>query len=296
MRIAFLLFLSMPVFAAETHVVRPAESDPRIDGNAAAHIALVDRTARSNGLLLVHLPGTGDSPDGSQSFVREAARDGYHAIALSYENATAVGVLCKDELSCFERVRMEILDGEDRTPLVSVRRANSIEHRLLSLLAFLAKKFPDEKWDAFVDKGMIKWSAVAFSGHSQGGGEAAVIAMVHSVTRVLMFGAPVDSGSIGPTSADWLRKPHATPIDRYFSFNHVRDPYFVRISTNLKTLAVPGPPIYATDPAYGATHQLVTEVQTDGPHGSVVRDGITPVDKNGEPIFTRVWNYMLTAK
>jgi hypothetical protein len=48
-------------------------------------------------------------------------------------------------------VRLEILDGTDRTPLVDVDRANSIENRLIKLLQYLDANRPGEGWGGFLD-------------------------------------------------------------------------------------------------------------------------------------------------
>ena len=41
---------------------------------------------------------------------------------------------------------MEIIDGTDRTPKVTISRANSIENRVVKLLQYLDRAHPSEGW------------------------------------------------------------------------------------------------------------------------------------------------------
>ena len=59
---------------------------------------------------------------------------------------------------------------------VVISRANSIENRLTKLLQYLAAQFGEEGWSRFMAHDGPRWARIAVSGHSQGGGEAAMIA------------------------------------------------------------------------------------------------------------------------
>ena len=49
-----------------------------------------------------------------------------------------------------------------------------------------------QNWGQFLSGGSIQWDHIIISGHSQGGGHAAVIGISNPVRRVLMFASPND--------------------------------------------------------------------------------------------------------
>jgi len=102
---------------------------------------------------------------------KEAARLGYHVIGLMYQNDVPVDSVCKGkpDRDCSGNLRMEIIDGIDRSTLTVVTPANGIDNRLTKLLAYLAQQFPDEGWSRFLKDGGPKWSQIAVAGQSQGG-------------------------------------------------------------------------------------------------------------------------------
>jgi pimeloyl-ACP methyl ester carboxylesterase len=56
------------------------------------------------------------------------------------------------------------------------------------------------------------------TGHSQGGGHAALWAMRAPVERVVMLSSPDDTGLFG--TASWVRGTSATPLDHYWGIRH----------------------------------------------------------------------------
>src|SRR2546425_9573289 len=63
---------------------------------------------------------------------------------------------------------------------LNVSVANSIDNRLTKLLQYLTLQYPDEGWDRFLLRDKPKWSQIAVSGHSQGGGNAAMRSEEHT--------------------------------------------------------------------------------------------------------------------
>lgn len=263
------------------------------------HVVVVPQGLRAGGLF-VHLPGTGGKPGNSRLILREAAGQGLHAIGLAYPNVPTVESLCSDspDPDCYEKVRLEIIDGTDRTPLVAVNRANSIEQRLIAALTLLAQEQPGEGWGQFLADGQPVWRVLRLSGHSQGGGHAPLMARDRAVARVCMFGAPKDFSNVLLVSPGWMSQTKQTPAERFFGFNHQEDsqPQTLRNWAALG-LGAFGPPV-AVDgvaPPFGGSRQLTTQATpalAGQFHGSVVVDRNTPLAADGSPLFKSVWRHM----
>jgi hypothetical protein len=304
LRLLTLLFaLLMATAAAQAqneYFVTPSSTDAAISGWNDPHVVEIDRSAAQNRILFVHLVGSFGTPDSSKLILRQAARGGDRAIGLTYPNSWTVDSLCdsSSDPDCYEKVRLEIIDGGDRTSLVSVTRADSIENRLTKLLLYLDQRFPNDGWRTFLDgAGEPLWERITISGHSQGGGEAAMIGAIHRVNRVVMFASPKDFSSFFNAPAAWLSGPHATPIEAYYGFCHTLDgPQQLQIWTALR-LNVTGPSaiIDGQSPPSGGLHMLFTRA-TPAPsgqyHGCVVVDRDTPLQPDGTPLFADVWKYM----
>jgi len=254
---------------------------------------------------LVFMPGTGLTPAAYQLVEQEGARLGYHVIGLMYPNSVGLAKACPtapDAAACYEDARLEVIDGIDRSPLVNVNAANSIDNRLTKLLQYLAAQYPEEGWERFLVAGdRPKWSQIAISGHSQGGGHAAMIARIRLVARVVMFSSVTDS--LEGASVPWVAT-HITPSERYYGLDHDLDEQFraIRASWDSLGMAVFGPPVAPEDdaPPYGFTHMLVTNfLPLRGPgraaHGASSVDANTPLNPDGTPLFREAWDYMLTG-
>ena len=288
------------------HVVAPQATDPAIDKALDNHYVWLDTTARSNHELLVLMPGTGGLPVRFQLLDQEAARLGYHVIGLMYPNGVDLSTCgsAPDPASCYENARLEILDGVDRSSIVDVNAANSIENRLTKLLQLLAAQYPDEGWSRFLAHDTPKWSRIAVGGFSQGGGEAAMIGKLRLVARVVMFSAPTDS--IRTEAPPWLAT-RVTPSDRYWGLAHDRDLLYRPIRAGWDSLGMasfgPAVALETSTPPYGFTHMLITDLlpqsgsfrQIDV-HRSTANDLLTPLNADGTPILRDAWRYLLTAR
>ncbi len=212
------------------------------------------------------------------------------------------------DLDCYAKVRLEIKDGADRTPLVNVTRANSIENRLIKLLQYLRAQVPDDSWGQYLDNdGAIRWNSIVVSGHSQGGGHAGIIGRYHLVARVVMFAA-MDYNGRERRPANWIASPgstpNATPADRFYGFSHLRDE-----QVNFTLLSTQVWPAYgmnafgqivnvdAATPPYNNTHSLTSNLDspTDNYHGSVVTDRNLALQADGTPVYKPVWEYLLAT-
>ncbi|MDX2438266.1 MAG: hypothetical protein QNL88_14610 [Acidobacteriota bacterium] len=297
---------STTAWSQTRHFVFPWQTDGAIDQWLEPHVVDIDRTVSAKDLLFVHLPGSYDVPLFSILILDHAARLGYPAIGLRYPNGWTMSSLCvwNSDSGCFEKARLEIVNGEDRTPLLAVNRANSITNRLVKLLEYLDERFPEDDWARFLDGfGGVDWSKVIVSGHSQGSGHAAMIGHLHRVARVAMFAGATDYSVYYGRPAPWVGEPGATPPDRHFGFGHTADALvpanlLVELWTTLGLAENRGVADVDLElPPYSEAHMLLTSAVPDGSgafpnHSSVVVDTFTPKRSDGTPRFSVVWTAM----
>jgi len=292
------------------HLVKPLETDAALNNSLwlQDHYVWVDRE-RSNGRLFVFMVGNGNTNSQFQLLPQEAARLGYRVIVLTYPNSFAIGPICAKSLdsACQEKVRLEIIDGIDRTPVIDIGPVDSIDNRLTRVLRFLTTSYPQEGWSRFLrgsrTNGTPKWSKVAVGGFSFGSMQAALIGKLRQVDRVAMFGATLDGSGGAP--GNWVA-PGETSPERYYGLLHRQDSMVVQGIANWTALGLLafGPFVdeASAAPPYGGTHALVTDrLPLSGTyvnaHGSVARDDYTPRAKDGTtPALRDAWRYVLAAR
>jgi hypothetical protein len=291
------------------HVVAPQTTDPAIDRALDDHYVWLDTSARTNHKLFLFMHGAGQKAGLFQLVGQEAARLGYHVIGLTYQSSglgfTARCPTDLDPATCYENARLEILTGNDFSPIFQLSPANSIDNRFVKLLQYLEAQYPGEGWNRFLlGDGTPSWSQIAVGGHSQGGGEAAIIAKIRVVARVVLFSSVTDT--VGPGAPGW-ETTHVTPTARYWGIAHDRDLAFfraIRAGWDSIGMAAFGAPVApeTSEPPYNFTHILVTDVTPVGgfvgmnAHGSPSNDQNTPLDANGVPLLRAAWRYLLAAK
>lgn len=221
-----------------------------------------------------------------------------------YSNSVGLAAVCSDP-ACWENASLEILDGTDRTTVVNVNVTNSIYNRLTKLLQFLAAQYPDEEWSQFLEDGQPNWPRVAISGHSQGGGEAAMIAQLNLVARAVLFSAPL-AGAPGDQAMPWLAN-HLTPVTRYYVLAHNREATYLpaeQANWDIMGLTKFGAAVRpeASQPPYDFTHMLITDLTPQGgfvgknAHNSTAADPLTALGPDGTPLLLDAWRYMMTAR
>lgn len=296
-----------PVGGLLRYSVNPKDTDSAIDTYTAKpsenHIAYINTGLPARNQLFVFMPGSGGTPAGNDRIDTTAANLGYHTIGLMYPNEPAVGNLCggSTDADCFEKVRREIIDGTDRSSLLSVNRANSIENRLLKLLKYLHGQQPTQGWNQFYDGAdQLLWAKIVVSGHSQGGGHAGVMAKYQRVARVVFFASPKDYSTALRKPAAWINATHATPTDAYFGFSHAEDETGCTPQQQLDIYNLLGMNDFGTfanvDGAaspYRNTRILTSTLSVANPHGAVLVDNAVPLTA-GKPTYLPVWTYMLT--
>ena len=276
--------------------VDPGATGAGISNATGQHFVAAPGRANQSQDLLVFLPGTGGRPNFYTTFLRHAAERGHHAIGLAYVNTEAVNELCASTRTptCREDVRTEVITGAERSSLVGVNVANSIDNRVRALLSWLDQNFPGEGWSAFLTNGEPRWDRIIIAGHSQGGGHAAMIARLRVVRRAVLFSAT--------EPAPWTTTPFATPRSRLFGFVHRLEPSYLGITNSWRLMQFVGPiaSVDGATPPFAGSHQLQTSVATcrefpplNAYHNCVVTDRITPVGPDGQPSFAAVWTYLL---
>lgn len=287
--------------------VLPTETNPAVVGWTEPHFVCIPmETTAIQDRLFVFLPGTGGVPEYYTQVTQSAAEAGLHAVALRYPNDKSANIqICpwdKDD-DCHEKLRREIVYGEDVSKNVTVDAENSIEGRLQALLVYLSQADPQAGWERYLTgAGEINWSSVVISGHSQGGGHAAFIAYHQRVERAVLFAwADVRRGDI----ASWLTdQPSQTPPEDYYLFWHEDDDKVTRHSSALmtaldlhqfgETVVVDG-----NAPPYQGSHSLVGV--TPAPEGQLahnmhVVDFAMVYDEQGEPIYKDTWQYLISGQ
>ncbi len=93
---------------------------------------------------------------------------------------------------------------------------------------------------------------IAFAGHSQGGGHAAMTAKLQPVARAILFDATEPRA--------WTTEPFATAADRLYGFAHELEPIFAPIARSWVHLGLPGDltNVDAVPPPFGDVHRLST--------------------------------------
>jgi hypothetical protein len=279
------------------------KDDPR-------HYVWLDTAARSNHRLFLFMPAARGVPSTYQRIGEEAARLGYHVIGLMYQDSVRLADVCgainddDSSAACFLDARLAIIHG-GVTPAarLKVLVPDGIDNRLTKLLVHLASRYPEEGWSRFLVGQAPKWSHIAVGGHSQGGGQAAVIAKIRLVDRVVLFSAVPDS--IGSNAPAWLAT-HVTPSNRYFGLAHDKDLFLPAITDgwNRLGMSVYGPAVSPESspwPYFEGSHMLVTHVEPAiggyahmFSHHSTVNDAYVRL-LNGVPVLRDAWDYLLVA-
>lgn len=280
--------------------VKPEATDSQINNWLEPHYVSINPSVPAKNKLFLFFSGSFGNPSRQRLITQQAAKLGFHAINLRYPNDWTVGGLCRrsDDKDCFEKVRLEIVDGKDRSKSIDVSPANSIENRLVKLLIYLDKEYPDEGWSQYLNGNSPKWESIIVAGHSQGGGHAAIIAKEHKVARVVMLAAPTDFDRKNNAPGAWIGQSHATPADRYYGFVHLKDRESTIAQKSWELLGMTGEVINVDSQKapYNNSHKLTTDATPatqDKYHGSVATDGNTPKMSDGEPLFKDVWEYLI---
>jgi hypothetical protein len=283
-----------------TENILPAATDPAIDAWLSSHYTAIALNTPLRNRLFVYIHGQGGTGGGATELIKTAAEERFHSVGLTYACDWSPFSLCQaaGDPDCPEKLRREAIEGADLSTHISVSRANSLENRLVKLLAHLDALHPGESWAQFAPSAQIQWGSIVLWGHSMGGGNAGIIARHHQLLRVCMS-APAADGGPGSPAAWWA--VHATPAASYFGFCHTQDQLATKVYFwDSLGMGVFGSVIdvAATSPPYSGTHELSTSVApaiAGQYHNSVIADNVTPRLPNGTPVYKETWRHMMTV-
>ena len=287
----------------------PSSTDPAITEFNNNHYSVVDPAIAGRGRLLLFLPGTGATPSMYRGFAETAAGIGFHALALMYPNATPVNELCLNfaplNPDAAGDARLEVIDGVDRVSFVAVDGVNCIQGRLLKALQYLHATYPVRGWGQYFSGDGVVWEKIVVSGHSQGGGMAAMLAKTRAVDRCVLFSC-VDWWQAGNRPYNWMSGNPRTPVSRWYLFAHEQDQLldFAQIAAGAAALDLGRYGAVSRTEAvfagnYLRRHFLSTNLDpapllAGSYHGCPVADAATPKLADGvTPVFEPVWRYML---
>lgn len=283
--------------------VLPSETDATITAPNNRHYVFRNATVTQQDKLFLFLPGTNGVPFNYRKILGSVADLGYHVIGLTYPNEIAMALLCQTSIdtSCHSKGRLEIFDGVDRHTGIDVDESNSIQNRLYKLVVYLRDQYPLDGWDQYIDDNSIVWNKIAISGHSQGGGHAAIISKIKRVDRAILF-ATADWIPALNRFPDWLNWISETPSENYVGFIHELDEevgfaiqklYWVRLGmwSNRQVVLADTSLV-----PFEYTQTLSTHITpANNPtkyHACVAVDVFTP-SENAVPILEPIWHYLL---
>ena len=223
--------------------IKPSQADPRIRQYDEAD--LVGRPEKMEGApLALFLPGTHGSPEHVRGLLSVVTGQGYRVIGLEYDDMPAVLQVCTkapNQPECSARFREMRIWGTGGSRAVSNPVNESIVGRLVSLLKYLDRTYPQEHWGVYLTAdGKPMWSKIVVSGLSQGAGMAAYIAKKEKVARVVCFSSPLDKlGARGAPLAPWLSSPSATPPERWYAERNAREPFNADLIRSYPALGIP---------------------------------------------------------
>ena len=284
-----LLLTVSPALAAKEKLVKvkfkASEADPAATQALFDQRAFFDRRVPALGRLAVFLHGAGVSKScGPAAHLRLLAGMGFHVFSPCYVSGYGVEN-CGDNIG---GCRKEAFDGIDGHDFIDIARADSIEGRLAKGLEHLAKLYPEDGWEGFLNAlGEPSWERVTLSGHSHGASTAALIGRLRNVDRIIMLAGPYDRGQ------PWYDLEPVTKPDRHYGLSHLGDKQNEGHLTGFEALQLPGEVVNVddNDPPYDHSHRLVTEVTSKKPHSAVRAGNVSP--KVGDSfVLEPAWRYL----
>lgn len=257
-----------------------------VSGEFGDHLAIFDAQVPSSGKLVVLLPDSAMQPKDYTKLLWAAAQRGHRVLGLAYPANPSTASLCGENSTCYEYVRHEVLDGQDRSDKLKVGFNNCIEQRLALALQWLAKNRPGQGWGNYVAGSTPLWQNIVVAGHGEGAGHAGFIGKVRKVARVILLQGPADSTAKGP--AAWIASSAQTPANLWFGLSDKTATGFDGISANWIALGLgtSWSPVTGLG-AFGSAHGVVSE-------SAVAADAELKTGSDGDPEPMPAWWYLFT--
>ncbi len=256
------------------------------------HAFAVAADALSTGKLVVLLPDANVLPSQYLSLAAAIAQQGHRVLVLA--TPVAAQAACADDGTCLELARQELLDGQDRTPKVTVTTPNSLQNRLVKALTWLDKNRPGENWGKFYVGSTPLWSDIAIAGHGEGASQAAMVAMHQIVWRAVMLGGPTDAAGAQPAS--WLAGTPQTPSTAWRTLAHTKDPAWAIIAAAWTSLGLgSSAAVFSLDSAQQpgiSVQMLTTAANVPDPHAAIAVDGALPADATAAQHVRAGWKLL----
>lgn len=285
------------------HKARPQSTDAAITiatiGNVNQYAYLPANAELYKNKLFVFFPGTLATPVKYLEVLQSAARHGYHAIGIAYDNLSTIEAQAGEtnDDKRVENIFEEYLTGNNTSAVVNVPKANGLENRIAKMIMYMDSVYPAENWKQFLtaDK-KIKWQLLSVAGHSQGADHTMYISKKRNVYRATFFSGTYSFKLINGAYPTFISNAGLTPVENIFGFTHKKDPVRLwdDVRKNWAELEVPGKATLIDDAVSTTSHKLVSNAKArlSVYHGMTVADDGTPLDANGIPVFDSVWAYM----
>lgn len=231
--------------------VKPSMTDKTIRNADVPHLVMYD-TLGKQGKLMVYLNGTGGiSVSGPEDYYETVVERGYRLISLSYINEPSAAEVCNGvngewDCDCADEFHLKRVYGLGVFNKIRDEPQDAIINRLVKLIEYLEVNDRGGNWGYYLNYGKLRWSEIAFSGHSQGGGMAEFIAKHDKVYKVISFSGGWDVGSNGRV-ATWYATPNETPADAWYGTYNMREPTGDLLLMQYEAIGIPKKHIYALD-------------------------------------------------
>lgn len=284
------------------HAATPKQTDSMIGksgfGDPTQYAYLPKNSSSRQDHLLIIIPGTFGLPSNYDTICISAAKAGYYAFAVAYDNLIPIefyNVNAND--NTIENVLNEYLTGENTSPKVNVTRPNSFKNRILKMIRYMDSVYPSENWKRFLTASGqdLQWQKFSVGGHSQGSDHAMFMSKKRSLFRAAFIGGPGSFTKKGGDFPTFMTAPGLTPANKLYGFNHTEDETrpWKQVQIVWQVLGIPGEPDSIDDGSTDGSHRLITSLPVSDPHLSVVLDGYLPLNANSAPVYEPVWRTML---
>jgi hypothetical protein len=141
---------------------------------------------------------------------------GFHVLQIAYQNDITMGPPGDTTARTPGDTRMDQFDGAGRVSWVTIKRADSLEERVVKALQHMVTADPGGDWGWYLnpDGNSVRWSDGCLVGFGYGGTMAAVVAHYVRLAHAVSLSAPQAEGR---PDASWLTAASATPLERVFA-------------------------------------------------------------------------------